>query len=200
MKIAVTAQGPTLDSLVDPRFGRAPYYILVDTETMQFEAIENPYVQALSGAGIQAAQFVANKGIEAVLTGSCGPNSFQVLQSAGMKVIVGVAGKVKEAVERFKKGELQPTYQPNVPSHFGMGGGFGAGIGRGMGRGMRGGGIGGFGMGTGVFTPGVSSSSPNQPTPPSPEEEIKALKEQADYLKKQLDSISKRIEELDREK
>ncbi len=149
MKIAVTAQGPTLDSLVDPRFGRAPYYILVDTETMQFESLENPYVQALSGAGIQAAQLVVNKGAEAVLTGSCGPNSFQVLQSAGVKVLVGVVGKVKEAVERFKKGELQPAYQPNVSSHFGRGGGFGAGMG--MGRGGGRGRMGGSGLGPGGY-------------------------------------------------
>ena len=196
MKIAVTAQGGSLDSSVDPRFGRCPYYIIVDTETMEFEAIENPYAHSLTGAGIQAAQFVANQGVEAVLTGSCGPNAFQVLQTAGVKVIVGVVGRVRDAVERFKRGELQPTFQPNVPPHFGMGPGMGFGMGRGMG---------GFGMGRGRgwgMGPGFYPPPPSTPTPPSlsREEELKMLKNQADNLKKQLEVILKRIEELEKEK
>lgn len=194
MKIAVTAQGPTLDSPVDPRFGRAPYYVLVDTETLAFEAVQNPYVQALSGAGIQAAQFVANQGAEAVLTGSCGPNAFQVLQTAGVKVIVGVVGMVREAVERFKRGELQPSYRPNVPSHFGMGGGFGAGIGRGMGRGRFGPGMGGGG-GMGGPTAGMALG-----TPPTSQQEVESLKQQADFLKKQLEAIGRRIKELEKKR
>jgi len=82
MKIAVTASTPRLDGPVDPRFGRCPYYLIVDPETMAFEAVENPHVGASSGAGIQAAQLVAGKNVETVLTGSRGPNAFQVLRSA----------------------------------------------------------------------------------------------------------------------
>ncbi len=207
MKVVVTSQGPNLDSPVDPRFGRAPYYIFADTETLQYEALENPYVQALSGAGIQAAQFVANKGTEVLLTGSCGPNAFQVLQTAGIKVVVGVVGTVREAIERFKRGELQPTYQPNVPSHFGMGRlpGPGMGFGPGKGRGRIGGGMGmgmGRGMGIGMGR-GMGMGMPTGVggfTPPSPEQEIEFLKQQAEFLKKQLEAITQRIKELEKKR
>ena len=87
MKICVTSQGDNLEAKVDPRFGRCPYFIIVDPETKEFEAIANPNIQALSGAGIQSAQLVAGKGVEAILTGNVGPNAFQTLQAAGIKVI-----------------------------------------------------------------------------------------------------------------
>jgi len=80
MKIAISASGSDLSSSVDPRFGRCPFFLLVDTDTMEFEAVENSNVSAMSGAGIQSAQFIANKGAKALLTGSCGPNAFQTLQ------------------------------------------------------------------------------------------------------------------------
>ncbi len=121
MKIAITSAGTDLNSNVDPRFGRTPYFLIVDTDTMQFEAIENPNVNAMGGAGIQSAQLVANKGVEVVLTGSCGPNAFQTLQAAGTKVITGVVGTVSEAIERYKSGQLNPITGPNVGSHYGMG-------------------------------------------------------------------------------
>src|SRR4030042_2416072 len=89
MKVAVSASSPYLESPVDPRFGRCPYYLIVDPKTMAFEAVENPHVGASSGAGIQAAQLVAQKSVEAVLTGRCGPNAFQTLKAAGGKVVDG---------------------------------------------------------------------------------------------------------------
>ena len=139
MRIAISATGLDLDAEVDPRFGRCQYFIIVDPETMQFEAIENSSAMASGGAGISAAQMITGKGVEAVLTGNCGPNAYQVLSAAGIKVITGVAGKVEDAIEGYKSGKYQPSSQPNVAPNFGAG--LGRGGGRGMGRrmGRRGG-------------------------------------------------------------
>ena len=120
MKICVTAQGNNLDTQVDPRFGRCQYFIIVDTETNEFDAIENSNISAMGGAGIQSGQLVASKGVKAVLTGNVGPNAFSTLQAAGLDIIVGVSGSVKEAIEKYKKGELKPTQGPSVGSKFGM--------------------------------------------------------------------------------
>jgi len=137
MKIAITATGPSLDDQVEARFGRAPYYLFVDPETMEVEAVQNPNVAAGGGAGIQAAQLVSERGAQLVLTGNCGPNAFRVFGAAGIRIIVGVGGTVRQAVEQFTAGTLQPTDQPNVASHYGMGGGGqGRGTGVGGGRGM----------------------------------------------------------------
>ena len=130
MKIAITANDPALDADIDPRFGRCQYFIIVDPETMQFEALENSGAMAGGGAGISTAQMIAGKGVEAVLTGNCGPNAYQVLEAAGIKVVTGVSGKVRDAIQNYKLGKLKASSQPNVPGHFGMG--------RGMGRGRRG--------------------------------------------------------------
>ena len=137
MKIAISATGPTLDAEVDPRFGRCQYFIIVDPETMQFEAIENSGVMAAGGAGISAGQMIADKGVQAVLTGNCGPNAYQVLSAAGIQVITGVSGKVKDAVQSYKSGQFQASSQPNVAAHFGMGRGRGGGMGPGRGMGRR---------------------------------------------------------------
>jgi len=121
-KICVTSQGNTLDSNVDPRFGRCQYFIIVDTDSMEFEAIENSSVSAAGGAGIQSGQLVSAKGVKVVLTGNVGPNAFQTLQAGGLDIIIGVSGSIKEAVEKYKKGELKPTKSPSVDRKFGMGG------------------------------------------------------------------------------
>ena len=120
MKICITAQGNTLDSNVDPRFGRCQYFIIIDTDTMEFEAVENSSVAASGGAGIVSGQLVSSKGVKVVLTGNVGPNAFQTLRAAKIDVITGVSGSIKEAVERYKKGELKPTQGPSVDSKFGM--------------------------------------------------------------------------------
>ena len=99
MKIAISATGKDLNSEVDPRFGRCQYFILVDPDTMQFEAIENSNTMASGGAGIASAQLIADKGVEAVLTGNCGPNAYEVLAAAGVKVVTGAAGKVQDAIK-----------------------------------------------------------------------------------------------------
>ena len=121
MKIAITSNGPALDAGIDPRFGRCQYFIIVDPETMQFEALDNSGAMAGGGAGISTAQMIAGKGVEVVLTGNCGPNAYEVLSAAGIKVVTGVAGKVQDAIQGYKSGKFQASSQPNVPGHFGMG-------------------------------------------------------------------------------
>ena len=191
MRIAISASGSTLDAEVDPRFGRCPYFIVTDPETMDFEAIDNSSAMAAGGAGISAAQMIVNKGVKGVLTGNCGPNAYQVLSSAGIQMINGVSGKVKDVIEDYRSGKFQASTQANVPDHFGMGGssGMGMGRGKGMGRGM---GTGrGMGMGSGM-TPPVNLASPG------PEQELEALKVQSQALAQQLDDIQRRIEGLEK--
>jgi predicted Fe-Mo cluster-binding NifX family protein len=131
MKICVTATSNSLDAPIDPRFGRCPNFVIVDSETMQFEAIPNMASGATGGAGIQAAQTIANKGAEVLITGNVGPNAFQALSAAGVKIVTGASGTVREIVEKYKKGELSETGAPTVRGHFGMGIGRGSGRGRG---------------------------------------------------------------------
>ena len=137
MRIAVSASGSSLDAEVDPRFGRCQYFIIIDPDTMQFESVENSSATASEGAGISAAQMIVSKGVEAVLTGNCGPNAYQVLSPAGIKVITGMSGKVRDAVQSYKSGNLEGSTQPNVPGHFGssFGGSMGQGMRRGPGKG-----------------------------------------------------------------
>jgi len=120
MKIAVTSTGKTLDSQVDPRFGRSASFIIIDTETMDFSVIENESAAAAGGAGISSAKVVIDAGAEAVLTGNCGPNAERTLSAAGVKLYTGVTGTVAEAIELFKSDELTQSAGPNVQEHFGM--------------------------------------------------------------------------------
>jgi len=119
-KICVTSEGDNLNSKVDPRFGRCQYFIIVDLHTLDFEAVKNSSVTAGGGAGIQSGQFMSNKAVKSVLTGNVGPNAFQTLQASGIKIITGVSGTVKDAVEKYKNGKLKSTDSPNVNSHFGI--------------------------------------------------------------------------------
>ena len=120
MKVCVTSEGNSLDSRVDSRFGRCQYFIVINTDTLEFEAIQNPNIESMGGAGIQSGQFVAEKKAKAILTGNVGPNAFQTLQSAGIDVVTGITGSVKESIDKYKKGELKPTQGPSVNSKFGM--------------------------------------------------------------------------------
>ena len=125
MKIAVSAAGTSLDDQVDPRFGRCQNFIIIDPDTMEFEAVANTSAASGHGAGIAAAQMIVDKGAEAVLTGSCGPNAFGVLNSAGIKVLTGATGTIREAIESYKAGKLQPSTSANVGAHSGFGRGRG---------------------------------------------------------------------------
>jgi predicted Fe-Mo cluster-binding NifX family protein len=120
MKIAITSSGSDLKSEVDPRFGRCAYFILVETDTDEFEAVENTGAQGMGGVGIQSGQIMADREVKTVLTGSCGPNAFQTLQAAGIKVITGATGTVQEAIDKFKSGELKAISQANASAHSGM--------------------------------------------------------------------------------
>jgi len=120
MKVVVTSEGNTLDSPVDPRFGRARYFLLVDSESGEAAAHDNEQnLNAPQGAGIQAAQTVARLGAKAVLTGHVGPKAFATLQAAGVAVCTGATGTVREAVEQFRAGQLQAAKKPDVEGHWG---------------------------------------------------------------------------------
>ena len=150
MRICVSAISDSLDAQIDPRFGRCQYFVIVDSETMEFEAIPNTAASATGGAGIQSAQTIANRGVKVVITGNVGPNAYQVLSSAGVDIITGAAGTVRKVVENFRGGQLRETTTgPTAPMGTGMGSGMGRGMdmGRGVGRGM---GRGGGGMGRGA--------------------------------------------------
>jgi len=123
----VTALSGNLEAQIDPRFGRCPYFVIVDSETMEFEAVPNTASGSMSGAGIQAAQTVASKGAEVLITGNVGPNAFQALSAAGIKVVTGAFGNVREVIEKYKSGGLKETSSPTVRGHFGMGRGRGRG-------------------------------------------------------------------------
>ena len=125
MKVAVSSVGQDLDAQVDPRFGRCAYFLIVDTDTMGFESIQNAAAGAAGGAGFQAGQTVADAGAKAVLTGNVGPNAFQTLSSMGLKVYTGLSGTVREALEQLKQGTLKEVAAATVGSHAGMGGGGG---------------------------------------------------------------------------
>ena len=119
MKIAVTASSPEKDAAVDPRFGRAKWFLLVDTDTGESQAIDNDQnVNAVQGAGIQAAQTVAKNNAECVITGHCGPKAFSALTAAGIKIVAGASGPVEKAVEDFMDGNLQATAEPDVEGHW----------------------------------------------------------------------------------
>jgi predicted Fe-Mo cluster-binding NifX family protein len=129
MKIAISSAGKDLDAQIDPRFGRCQYFIFLDPETMEFEAAENQGLAAMGGAGVQAAQLVVQKGVNALITGNLGPNAASALSASGIKVYLVPGGTVKEVAEAYKSGTLKEVSGSTVPPHFGMGGG------RGMGRG-----------------------------------------------------------------
>jgi predicted Fe-Mo cluster-binding NifX family protein len=122
MKIAVSSSGTDQSAQVDPRFGRCAYFLVIDTESGKTEAIANAAQSAGGGAGIQAAQTVADHGAETVLTGNVGPNAHRALQAAKISVITGVSGTVSDALKAFHDGKYKATENPTVQPHFGMSG------------------------------------------------------------------------------
>jgi predicted Fe-Mo cluster-binding NifX family protein len=189
MKIAVSTTAPSLDAEVDPRFGRCQHFIIIDPQTMEFEALDNSNAMASGGAGISTAQMIAGKGVEVVLTGNCGPNAYETLSAAGVRVITDVSGKIKDAIEDFKAGKFQASSQPSVGNHHGMGAGTGpsVGMGRGTGMGRR------RGMGRGMgMEPGV------MPQAVGPDQAREMLKSQAKMLGQQLSEIQRRLKDLEK--
>jgi len=203
MKICVSATAGDLNAQVDPRVGRCQYFVIVDSETMAFEAMANEAIAAPGGAGIQAAQTMVNKGVDVIISGNIGPNAFQVLSTAGVKIATGAYGTVQEATEMYKSGKLGETGASTVAAQAGMGATApGGGLGMGMGGG-RGGGRGrgmGRGMGLGMQQPMPSQPQPQAPqapmTPRTKEEEIEQLSNMANGLERDLEEVKKRLEEL----
>ena len=119
MKIAVTSKGQDLDSEVDPRFGRAAYILIVDSETSECKTLDNKEnVNAMKGAGIQAARSVSDSGAEVLVTGFCGPNAFKALSAAGIKIACDASGTVGDAVKAYLEGKLSLANDANVSGHW----------------------------------------------------------------------------------
>ena len=119
MKIALTATGKEIFSDIDPRFGRAQLFLIVDSDTMRVKVVENKQNFDLpQGAGIQAAQTIASHKIDVLITGNCGPKAFKVLEAAGIKLVIGAKGRVDDVIDRYKKKELDHTNGANVEGHW----------------------------------------------------------------------------------
>ena len=119
MKVAVTSQGEELSSEIDPRFGRAKWLVVVDTETGKSEVHDNSVnLNAAQGAGIQTGQNIANLGVEAVITGNVGPNAFKTLNTANVKIFLTEKQTVQDAIDSFKADKLKEVGQANVEGHW----------------------------------------------------------------------------------
>lgn len=176
MRVAIPATDRDLDAPTDPRFGRCQVFMIVETDDMSFQALDNDAALQGSGAGIAAVQLVANAGADAVIAAHLGPNAFSALNAGGLKVYNFAGGTVRQAVEALKAGQLPETGGANVPSHFGMGGG---------GRGM--------GMGRGMGLP-PSVGRPQQPVTDDARKQVQqkvaSLEAQLKDLREQLDRLS----------
>ena len=120
VKLAVSSGGRSLESNVEPRFGRCRFFIVYDSESSNFEVLDNGGESAPGGAGVQAAQSVARSGAEVVITGNVGPNAFKALEAAGLSVFTGVGGSVQQAIDRYLAGDLNASSGPSVGPHAGM--------------------------------------------------------------------------------
>jgi len=119
MKVAISSTGTNLDSPVDERFGRARYFLIVDTDTGEYEAVDNEVnLNAMQGAGVQTSQLIANRKVDWVLTSHVGPKAFLGLQAAGVNIATGISGTAREALEQFKRGELSVMSGPDVRGHW----------------------------------------------------------------------------------
>jgi predicted Fe-Mo cluster-binding NifX family protein len=127
MKIVISSMGKDLDSQIDPRFGRCQYFILLDPETLAFEALGNEGLMASGGAGVEAAQLIAQRGATALITGNLGPNAASALSASGIKIYLASGGTLKDAIQAYKTGSLRESSGATGPPHSGMGGGGGMG-------------------------------------------------------------------------
>ncbi len=119
MKIAISSQGKTLDSQLDPRFGRAAYLLIVDIETLEFEALNNTKNKnAFKGAGIQAAAMVSNADAQILITGFCGPNAFETLTAADIKVVNDQSGQIIDVIQEFRQGNIVFAESANKDGHW----------------------------------------------------------------------------------
>jgi predicted Fe-Mo cluster-binding NifX family protein len=185
VKVVVTANGTDLDAPVGQVFGRCPAYVFVDPDTMRFGAMGNPEIDALRGVGFETAEWVIERGAQAVVTGNVGPNAFRVLQASSVPVYLYGGRTVREAIEAYRTGRLQPVEEANVPTHSGTSGGTGIEVGQAAGK----------GRGT------WNTALPALPgTFASREEEMNALQEMAKELRDRLALVLRRLEQLEQER
>jgi len=203
MKVAISAAGINLESTIDERFGRCRHFIILETDDMSFEVIENTNADLSTSAGIQSASLVASKGVKAVITGNCGPKAMQVFAATTIKVIIGQHGVIKDVVEKFKRGELNPSTRGNVPGKSEVAqtgstpgtGQPGLNVGGGRGKGGGGRGMGGGGQCRRLYAEG-SSGVQNTSGNLTGEQELAQLQQQAEALKRQMDAIHARMKRL----
>jgi predicted Fe-Mo cluster-binding NifX family protein len=219
MKIAISSTGPDLDAEVDPRFGRCPCFVVVDPTNEAVEILDNQAATMSGGAGIQAAQMVANSGAVAVITGNLGPNAADTLAASGLRTYLGVSGTVRGVLQQYVEGRLEEAGSPSADggcattpptAGTGMGAGMGRGPTGGRGMGCRRGGGSGRGMGRSrsmgrnrSMDRGVGSrlepviESDRQPAPMN---DLEELKRQKDQLRKQMNRIEEKIRNLEKKK
>lgn len=119
MRIAVTSTGKDLSSDMDLRFGRAEYFIVVDPESMEYEVVENRQNLNLpQGAGIQAGKTIVDNHVDVLITGNLGPNAFKVLKNAGIRIMIGTEGSIRDVILKYKNGELKSFQGPSVEGHW----------------------------------------------------------------------------------
>jgi predicted Fe-Mo cluster-binding NifX family protein len=223
MKVVISATGRDLDATVDERFGRCRYFLIVETDDMSVEAVDNVNADLSTSAGIQSASYVASTGAEALITGNCGPKAMQVFAETNIRIILGQKGTIKDVLKKFKDGTLSPSTRENVPeksgalqsasnrsfSQPGMGGGGGRGMGGGGrcmgggGRGMGGGGgrcMGGGGRGMGMGGGGMGRQY--QPPGASGSTEVPdraanvSRGQELDRLQRQADELKKQMDAI----
>ena len=119
MKAAISAMGKDLESDVDQRFGRAQYFLIVDLDSGAFELIDNgKNLELMGGAGIKAAESIASQEVDVLITGHCGPKAFRTLTAAGVKIVIGAEGSIRDAIEKLKNGEYEFAKSPDVQGHW----------------------------------------------------------------------------------
>ena len=118
MKVAISAKGTDLGCQMDPRFGRAAYFLIVDTDDGACEAHDNrACAQSVSGAGVQAGKNIIDLGVAALITGNMGPKALDVLRAGGVEVFAGVTGTAQDALRRFQDGQLKPVLHASAQGH-----------------------------------------------------------------------------------
>lgn len=181
MKVAVSDSGGSLEAPVDQRFRLFPYFVIVETETMAFESVQNSNKSSLRGAGIGGAQVFSNKGLEAVLTEAVRPNAMEVLSQAGIKISTGTVGSVRQSIEAFNRGELKEAPRAWYRVFYGRCD------------------DGGVGRGRGVYQNPYQTQIGVEPsTSATKGEEKEALSIELDGLKRRPSEVNKRLEELKR--
>jgi predicted Fe-Mo cluster-binding NifX family protein len=193
-KVCVSATGSSIDSQIDPRFGRCAYFIIADPDTIDFQCLPNAAYDSPHGAGIQAAQMVTNQKVQTVITGMVGPNAHRVLSTAGIEIITGASGTVKDAIQRYKAGQLCGGQGPSGAFDFGPGRGRGGGLGRRAGDSCPS-----LPSQMGTWQSPASAMREEGLTPaPTTQDEMTALQERRKSLMHELGDLESTIDELKR--